>query len=205
MLTYPLFIDEVRALRADIDNLRTEPNMARSVAFKKWNHALCMLVSSIRKNGYRSTGCYVESRDFELDNAYIRHDPTKLFNDELDNTMIELDNVISNYEKYGDPKPPAALEPSAPTAVPAVFTTLPKPGELTWAWVRINVPFSYWGLVAGLIITVAGLAFGAGRLYEGFASKVDSPVAYGSSTKLQPAAAAAAPAPIQNKTSTIHP
>lgn len=206
MLTYPLFIDELRALRADIDNLRQEPGLSESVPFRTWRHALSTLLDQMRRNGYPHISCNVQLRSFRPHGDWSTQHPANYFHSALHDTVIELDNLISNYDKYGDPKPPAVVEPSTPLAAPSpAFATLPKPGEVTWAWVRTNVPLSYWNLAAGIVIAVAVLAFGAGRLYEGFASKVDSSVANGSSTKLQPAAAAVAPAPVERKISAVRP
>lgn len=198
MLTYPLFIDELRTLRANIEKLRQEPGLSESVPFRTWKHALTTLLDQMRRNGYAHLSCNAQLRSFQPGPWSTVH-PANYFHDALHDTAIELDNLISSYDKYGDPKPPILVEPPAPGGVPSVtFTTLPKPGEVTWAWVRSTVPLSYWNLAAGIIIAVAVLAFGAGRLYEGFASKVDSSVASGSSTRLSPAAAVApAPTPIK--------
>lgn len=115
MLTYAQFIDEIKPLRAQIEGLRQEPGLANSVAFKKSSHALLMLVRAVKSMGYRSTGCYIEGRIFTQHNPWSSRDAATYFNAELDDTVVELDDLISHFEKYGDPKPlpPAVAAPLA--------------------------------------------------------------------------------------------
>lgn len=176
MLTYAQFIDEIKPLRAQIDELRHEAGLSNSVAFKKWNHALLMLVRAIKSKGYRSTGCYIEGRIFSHHNPWSSTDVATYFNAELDDTMIELDNLISNFEKYGDPKPPPPAAaplveelPATPEVAPAApaFATLPKPGELTWAWISTSVPFAYWYLAGAAAVALLGVGFQAGDMWAG--------------------------------------
>lgn len=195
MQTYAQFIDEIRPLRSQIDDLRHEAGLSNSAAFKKWNHALLMLVSGVKSRGYRNTGCYIEGRIFTHHNPWSNTDAATYFNAELDDTMIELDNIISNFEKYGDPKPPTPVAPPVkelPAALeaapaPPTFATLPKPGELTWSWVSTSVPFAYWYLAAGAAVALAGIGFQAGDMWAGRRA------AAAAEALQRPAAAAVAP------------
>jgi hypothetical protein len=175
MLTYPLFIDEIRVLRADIDKLRLEPGLTESVPFRTWRHALSTLIDQMKRNGYPNIRCNVQMRSFHPRVRSTKH-PANYFQDALHDTVIELDSLISNFEKYGDPNPlPTAAMPiaeerpislDAPPVAPT-FATLPKPGELTWAWVSTSVPFAYWYLAGAAVVTLLGGGFQAGDMWAG--------------------------------------
>jgi hypothetical protein len=172
MLTYAQFINEIRPLFAQIDDLRKQPKLAESLAFKTWLHSLNMLIHTIRRLGYRRTGCHVDSRLFTDHNPWSKASAADVFNKALDDTAIELANIISNYDRYGDPKPPIPATPpveelvvqETKPVVPA-FATLPKPGELTWTWVSTSVPFAYWYLAAAAAVALVGAGFQAGELW----------------------------------------
>lgn len=172
MQTYAQFIDEIKPLFAQIDDLRKQPELTESHAFKTWLHSLNMLIHTIRGLGYRRTGCHVDSRLFTDNSPWSKASAANVFNKALDDTSIELANLISNFDKYGDPKPPIPTMPpveelimqeTAP-AVPA-FATLPKPGELTWTWISTSVPFAYWYLAGAAAVALVGVGFQAGELW----------------------------------------
>ena len=126
-------------------------------------------------------------------------DPAVHFNSALDDTRIELDSIISNYEKHGEPASslPAAVPKVAielPTARPAASPLMPKPGDLTADWLRANVPFEYvkWASGALGIVFLAGMAID--RAYESVISQL-----------ARQGAAAAVVEPPKLQTSTVQP
>lgn len=208
MRTYESFVEELRALQAEINILRKEPLLAQSIAFKTWNHALCRLIGAMRNSGHRNTGCQVEGRLFSPASYWETRDPADYFNTALDDTRIELDDIISNYDKHGEPAPSlAATRPGvalAPPAAPrAASSLMPKPGDLTADWLRVNVPFEYVKWASGVIGIVFFAGIAVDRAYESIMSKIvrqgaAPTVANESTAKLRPpagpTAAAAAPA-----------
>jgi hypothetical protein len=200
MRTYESFVEELRELREQIRDLRKEPELSRSVAFKTWNHALSMLIGAMRTNGYRDTGCQVEGRFFASTSHWDTTDPADHFNTALDDTRIELDNIISSYDKHGAPAssltatPPAVIAPATPRPASSL---MPKPGDLTGDWVRANVPFEYakWAFGAIGVIFFAGIA--ADRAYESLMSKLasrnEAAIAVGETTATLKRPAALAP------------
>lgn len=93
------------------------------------------------------------------------------YNQDLDDTFLELETIISHAEKYGDPK-------SSPVkAVPEIImapASLQMPAKITAAWLWHHSPISLWLKAIGVIVVVfmAGIAVGQSSLYSDFTKKL---------------------------------
>ncbi len=184
-LNYAAFVEELGELHDEAIAIESVGVWnPRHVAFRRWKARLFDLLARIRKACYEDIRCDVEDRDFNYDGPEGDHGvhARKVFDDAMEDTLIELKLIIDNFNKYGDPSPikPETESGSSGVAAPA-HEPLPVPEKVTipWLWKNVSVPLMVGGIVfVGAVFTV-GLGLGgtkAGQTLIGFFSPASAPV-----------------------------
>lgn len=139
---YSAFIEELRESRDVAENFTEAQQHHESNVFKVWKHDLVQLINKARKLGY-TVSCNVEVRTFYNRFASGNPYPNPQFLQHLHETWIEIDHLVRDFEKYGDPK----LLPSASDTLAPVPASAPPPKEpLKWSkeatlkWYLENTP-----------------------------------------------------------------
>jgi hypothetical protein len=160
---YAAFINELSALRDSYANPPPNHRTHDSLGFKQWRHQVSDLIERIQVKGY-DINCRIGGRQFRV-MSYASISPREqqaAFDKAHTETMIELNTIISNFEKYGDPKatPPApALGPS-PHPDFAPKRPLEWNKEATLSWYAKNTPAgTLWGFVAVVFGLIVGAFF----------------------------------------------
>lgn len=134
-------------------------------AFRRWKHEVVDLIVRIGRLRYDvNTG--LESRRFQIVGygSYSSAEEQQVFNRDLDDSLMELQVVIENYKRYGDPKAhmirqQKGLVQLEVVPTPAAGTESLKPPEkvtFKWLWEHMSVT------VFGTLIAAIGIAFSAG-------------------------------------------
>jgi len=164
-LDYPGFVEDLRDLLDEAGSLEAIGTWSPDDnSFRRWRSKLIDLLVRISKAGYMDVRCEVEDRAFKYcgpgDDKYA----AKVFEQAVDDTMIELQLIVDNFVNHGAPKAEASEvneEISAPVAAP-----LAVPEKVTIPWVLKNTPASViWGALVTALTTLAatfmvGLAAG---------------------------------------------
>lgn len=160
---YAAFIGELRALRDSFSNPPSNHRTRDSLEFKLWRHQVSDLIDRIEAKGY-DINCRISDRQFRV-MSYASISPREqqaAFDKAHAETMIEINTIISNFEKYGDPKatPPApAIAPSPPPGH-APKQPLEWNKEATFMWYLKNTPVAtlwafgvvVFGLIGGALL-----------------------------------------------------
>lgn len=123
---------------------------------------------TIEEAGY-SVYCSIDTRQFDELGGYSYtpslYERVEAFNRDLEDTITELETVISRFDKFGDPKAPPQAD------VPA---TLKLPEKVTAAWIWNNAPINLWWKLVGVaaLIFVTGIAVGQSSLYAEVLAKL---------------------------------
>jgi len=154
---YAAFVDELRVLRDSYADPPPNHRNAESLAFKQWRHQLSDLIGRIEAKGYH-INCRVNERRFRETASWSQpaRDRKSAFDTAHAETMIELDAIISNFQKYGDPKEPPQVPLLASLhADPAPRERLEWNKEATFSWYLQNTPvgtiWAFMGIVATLM------------------------------------------------------
>ncbi len=155
---YSAFIDELGVLRDSYANPPSDHRTRDSLEFKQWRHQVSDLIDRIEAKGY-DINCRISSRQFRvMTSAPISpREQQAAFDKAHAETMIELNTIIGNFEKYGDPKatPPAQVQALSPHPDVAPKQMLEWDKEATLMWYLKNTPAAtLWGfgvIVFGLI------------------------------------------------------
>ena len=158
---------------------------ASSASFRRWKLRLTDLLDNIERLGY-DVRCGVAQRVFAnmygsgSDKAWVHH---------MTETQQELELIIENYEKYGEP--PRARQgktswfgegqsPAKATAPPpliaseiAAAAAIPQPlilpQQMTWDWLKKHMPISWWWYLGAAVVALLVAAFNVGK----YADSVD--------------------------------
>lgn len=154
---YTAFIDELSGLRESFSNPPPNHRCHDSSAFKLWQHRVIDLIDRIEEQGYR-INCGIRLRRFRV-LAYAPVSPAaqqKAFDGALAQTMIELDTIISNFEKYGV-SPPAPALAITPSRESTSGQPLEWNKEATLGWYLKHTPArTLRGFVASVLSLVVG-------------------------------------------------
>lgn len=158
---YAAFINELTVLRDSFANPPLNHRTHDSLEFKQWRHQIGDLIERIESRGY-DINCRIGQRRFRVMSygAISPRELQKAFDNAHAETMIELNTIISNFEKYGDPRatsPATALEPSIPSDF-AQKKPLEWKKDATLLWYFNNTPI---GTLWGFGVVFASLILGA--------------------------------------------
>lgn len=130
--------------------------------FRKWRHEVQSLVDEAKAAGFRVPGDFNSNR-----RAYRAlwigadtEDNLKEFRRELNDSIVELEFIVQQYRKYGDPKPVAVTPPAT--------APLSAPGQVSLAWLWQHVPVSLWVVALALLLAtfLAGVGIGQTKIYR---------------------------------------
>ncbi len=175
MFTYTNFIDELKLLLESARLLRDLPQGREDQKFRRWIHEVKDLLQRIEAQKYRINH-NIYTRKFDYFGGYS-HNPTPkermtAYNQDLDDTLVELETIISYAEKYGDPK---LSQPAKGNAKVEVAPESPQmPDKITAAWLWHHSPISLWLQAMAVLgaVFMAGIAVGQSSLYSDFTKKL---------------------------------
>lgn len=105
-MKYKEFIEELTSLLGRANLLFSAPRLKDSQDFKRWKKELEMLFIAIEEEGYQIQ-CGVISRDFSVFSPYgptpTAQHRTEAFNNDLQETIHEMEILINNFHKFGEP------------------------------------------------------------------------------------------------------
>lgn len=175
---YGAFIDDLRPLIRQAQHFPPDVTSVDSQVFKRWRHEITDLINRIQRKRY-SINCHIESRLFMISSygSSTSAEKRKRFEDDLADTLTELDVLVKNFDKYGDPKASAGpvmdstKQPAPHTVEVAIAETTQntasaEPGlaEMKWpekvtaAWLWKHMPLSAYGVLISAFL--AGMAAG---------------------------------------------
>lgn len=156
MITYKGFIAKLQRLAEEASRIRTHKRMHMDPAFRTWRTELESLVRQIKEASYQFS--FPFNSEFRSYGRRIRplDDEDVLFQRyqrEIDDTLIEIQNIIKSYEDFGEPIQIAR----------AAATGLQHPDRVTLAWLWHHVPWSAWLSAVGVLAAVFGAGVFVGR------------------------------------------
>lgn len=154
---YKSFIDEIVIYVDEAKQFSSKDKTWDSDAFRKWRHKTKDSIYRIQKLGY-SINCDVASRQFHI----FGYGPTsksqqdKKFEQDLLDTINELELLIEQFNKYGVP---------TSTNKHAVVTEhsnskLELPAVISLKWLFEHMPIKGWLIIFSLLVSAFGLGFG---------------------------------------------
>lgn len=164
---YPAFIEQLMVLVEMARGFTPTQRNREHPTFRKWKHEVADLIERIGRLRYDvNTG--LESRRFQIVGygSYSTAEEQQVFNRDLDDSLMELELVVENYKRYGDPtrgrmnhanKGLVQEEAAAPT--PAAESESLKPPEkvtFKWLWEHMSVT------VFGTLMLALGFSFTVG-------------------------------------------
>lgn len=120
-MTYEQFIDELRDFRRDGEALLSDANH-ETAGFRKWWHGVRSTMQQASELGFRLPGTVNIHRHFQA--MWVGASPeneAQAFGQGMQDTLMELRHIVTQYEKYGDPgvrfaQPSKETKTSAPAA-----------------------------------------------------------------------------------------
>ncbi|MFZ2161459.1 MAG: hypothetical protein WAW02_04500 [Sideroxyarcus sp.] len=175
MFTYANFIDELKLLLDSGRLLRDLPQRGEDQNFRRWHHEVKDLMQRIEAQKYRINH-NIYTRRFDCYSSGYGRSPTAkermaAYNQDLDDTFLELETIISHAEKYGDPKS-SPVKAGVPEIVMAP-ASLQMPDKVTAAWLWHHSPISLWlqAISVMAVVFMAGIAVGQSSLYSDLTRK----------------------------------
>ena len=166
MIKYRAFIDELVPLTEKARTLRGAEELHEDSAFRKWRNKITRLLDQVVHQGYLIT-CQIKRRGFgNLSDATYEACKAS-YQQEIDDTINELEFIIDNYRKHGEPPKGGVSKQSL---------QLEWPEKITLAWLFRHMPLSYWSVLIGLLITVffSGVQIGQTKFYQDIVSEFQS-------------------------------
>lgn len=144
MIRYANFILELKRLTDEAKRLRFSREMHQDPAFRRWRHELETAVSQAGNAGFQLPGeVRVQARSFGgLDGVVGDDQGFAMYQREIEDTVIELETIISAYYKFGEPKQ---------RMTPASMAREWEP-RITLAWLARNAPPTFWIFLASALI-----------------------------------------------------
>lgn len=164
LFDYTAFIDELRELVTRAKAFSQNERSLNSEIFRRWQHETKELIHRINRLRY-DIACGIEGRSFQV-MSYGSISPREQqakYDLDMNDTLTELELVISRFDKYGDPKvrrpSPGDAKSSLPdTEITTILPPLTVPDKVTIGWLATHVPVTWY------ITAVVGVVmiFGAG-------------------------------------------
>jgi hypothetical protein len=175
-MNYDEFIGELRELIRQ-GNAMVEDGVAshEHPAFRAWRHTAQSLVANVRAQGYALPGSFKShERTYRAPWVHAgRVDDGDRFRRDMNDSLIELEYLVEQFDRYGEPGPAQSLVKQAGSVAQprvskqATATTNPHAGisseKITLAWMRDHIPFSFWVAAIALLATVFAAGFLAGQ------------------------------------------
>lgn len=157
MITYRSFIAELGPLVEEARALHNAKYLHKDPAFRKWRTNVTRLLDQIVQQDYLIT-CEIKRRSFG--NYVGTYDNLKAsFQQEIGDTINELEFIIDNYKNHGEPPIGGAPKQTA---------QLEWPNKITLDWLFKHAPWRFWmGFVVILATAfVLGTQVAQTKLYQ---------------------------------------
>lgn len=104
-MNYNDFIDELKPLLEEARTLFDVSEIHQNPQFRKWRHQLTTTIGIIQNQDYW-IDCDIESRTFQVASydSISKREQIAYYNQELQDTINELEIIIQHFQKYGDPR-----------------------------------------------------------------------------------------------------
>lgn len=160
MLRYADVISELKRLVDEAKRLRSKRGMHLDPAFRRWRHELETTLSQAESAGFELPGeVRVHVRSFGASDRIVSDDELfAMYQLEIDDTVIELETIISTYQRLGEPEKRKTSE----------LKPREWPAKITLAWLFQNAPLSLWISLASALIAafLVGAQVGQSELYK---------------------------------------
>lgn len=180
--SYAAFIDELKLLIDQVKHFGPADRQHNSQVFKTWRHSVSSLCHRIDRSHVDST-CGLDQRQFRIMSYGATTSPQQIaaFDQDMRDTITELEHIVQQYEKYGEPvmKNTAAARAMksadvVPQAGPAQESVPVKPPEVEWPshltmkWLWEHMPASAYAWVGGLVCAafLGGIAVGGWPVFQ---------------------------------------
>ena len=166
MIKYRAFIDELVPLTEKARTLRGAEELHEDSAFRKWRNKITRLLDQVVHQDYLIT-CQIKHRGFG-NLLYATYEACKAsYQGEIDDTINELEFIIDNYRKHGEPPKGGVSKQSL---------QFEWPEKITLAWLFRHVPWTFWTGLIGLLIAVffCGAQIGQTKFYQDIVSEFQS-------------------------------
>lgn len=162
MLRYADVISELGRLVVEAKRLRSHSRMHLDPAFRRWRHELETCLSQAESARFELPGAVrVHVRSFGASDRIVDNDELfAMYQREMDDTVIELETIISTYQRVGEPEKRDASD----------LKPREWPAKITLAWLFHNAPLSLWTWLASALVAVffVGAQVGQSDLYKQF-------------------------------------
>lgn len=124
--------------------------------FRRWRHMLESIIAELKRDYELPGEMRSASRNFAGYGGGDFGPPPAFasYQQEMDDTAIEIEHIIASFEKRGEPKRRTKSESPA---------ELESPEKVTIAWLLKYVPVSIWAGAAAVVITSFALGFAAAK------------------------------------------
>jgi len=153
-MKYRDFINEIRTLLKEAYALFDKEAVDRDPDFRKWRHNLTAALDAIKKQNY-DINCRVRRRRFTVDGYSTQAACMSRYNQELQDTINELETIVKYYDDYGEPKPNVSS-----SGEPQSQKELEYPQKVTLSWLAKHAPIGLWIKFVGILVTVFILGLG---------------------------------------------
>src|ERR1019366_6027221 len=141
MITYRGFVKELEPLVEEARTLRNAKDLHEDRKFRKWRNYVTQLFDQIVQQDYLIT-CRIKRRSFG--NCLGTPDALKAsYQQEIDDTIIELEFIIENYKSHGEPPKDGPSKQAG---------QLEWSHKITLAWLFRHAPWKFWTGFAGLLV-----------------------------------------------------
>jgi hypothetical protein len=166
-MEYNFFIQDLKKLLKEAHNLIDAANYDENHSFRKWRFQVTELVDRIKSEGFYIV-CDIKSRSFGNINSTVRENQQKQYNMELQDTITEVETIISNHKRYGPPKKITKKQDIKD------IKELDWPQKITLYWLFRHAPISLWIKLAGIVLAALtiGITAGQSQLFHEIKEKI---------------------------------
>lgn|GEM_PF-6571630 len=161
---YTAFIDELKSLIERGRKFSDSDRNHNSQGYRAWRHEVLDLIHRVNRLRY-DINCGIGGRQFQVMSyaTTSAREQRQAFDRDLEDTLTELELVVSRFDKYGDPKAkavaaPEPLNPAATAQAPTQPKSLAVPEKVTFAWLWTHVPLT----LVGMLLVSYGIVFTTG-------------------------------------------
>ena len=164
---YAAFVSELGLLIPDGQLFPYDVREATHPVFEKWKLRLEDYLRRMSDLGYE-VNCDVSNRHFAATGMY--EDSDAVFESDMVSTLQELELIVENFARYGDPGPTRSSKAMA--VANALATPIPQPllspERVTIRWLLHNMSMAGWGTVGAFLLAAftAGTYFGRLPMFQ---------------------------------------
>lgn len=170
---YAAFIEELKPLIEQAKAFDFQARKHDSNDFRAWRHKVGDLCTRISRS-HMDSDTRLGQRAFMVQSygSFTARDQAEAFDRDLHDTLVELEHIVEQYGKYGEPKiragyarkaasaaelvaPPKVIGPVSPPKV--AEPEWPQKEKLTLYWLFKNMPLTAWAVLGGICVTAFSL------------------------------------------------